>query len=240
MRKHRDMLRGFALGVLFTALVAAVPMAADASSGYKRTIDVVYNNIKVVIDGNEVTPRDANGNVVEPFAYNGTTYLPLRAISNALTGGAKPVSWDQSTYTVYIGERPIEPGKVVDMVDMKTYPAGQQAFKAGQSFQLRQRTYTPFNVLSSPSGGVFLLNGDYKTLSGFVACPDNAVYSEMLTYLTIWNRDTNEILFKIQPKPAEEPLPVSVDVTGVDKIEIVTTTSGCTFYNATLTTLSRG
>ncbi|MCI8478984.1 MAG: hypothetical protein HFE97_11755 [Oscillospiraceae bacterium] len=89
------LLRGFVLGVLLTALVAAIPVAAVATGGYKRTIDVVYNNIKLVIDGN----------VVEPFAYNGTTYLPLRAISNALTGGAKPVSWDQSTYTVYILHR---------------------------------------------------------------------------------------------------------------------------------------
>ena len=34
-----------------------------------------------------VGPIDANGNVVEPFAYQGTTYLPVRAAVNAITGG---------------------------------------------------------------------------------------------------------------------------------------------------------
>lgn len=119
---------------------------------------------------------------------------------------------------------------------MKTYPGGMQVFKAGQTFQLRQRTYTPFNMLSTLSGA-FLLNGDYTTLNGFVACPDNTRYYETDTYLTIQNLDTNEILFQIQPKPAEEPIPISVDVTGLDRIRISAT--WCTFYNATLTTISR-
>ena len=77
MRKKKDMLHGFVLGILLTALITAIPTVMATPT--KRTIDVVYNDIKLVIDGREVTPLDANGNVVEPFAYNGTTYLPLRA-----------------------------------------------------------------------------------------------------------------------------------------------------------------
>ncbi len=46
-------------------------------------------------------PKDANGNVVEPFTMNGTTYLPVRAISNALE---KDVEWDGEAFSVYIGK----------------------------------------------------------------------------------------------------------------------------------------
>ena len=39
--------------------------------------ELYYNNIKIYIDGAEIVPKDANGNTVEPFMMNGTTYLPV-------------------------------------------------------------------------------------------------------------------------------------------------------------------
>ncbi len=68
-------------------------ITAFAQSGTQK-IDAVYNNIKIVVDGKEVSTS------TEPFIYNGTTYLPVRAIGEAL---GKDVSWDSATNTVYIG-----------------------------------------------------------------------------------------------------------------------------------------
>ena len=42
---------------------------------------------------------DVNGNPVSGFVYDGTTYVPARAISEA---NGKDVTWDQQTGTVYI------------------------------------------------------------------------------------------------------------------------------------------
>lgn len=64
-----------------------------------QMIEVVYNNIKITLDGTVLTPKDANGETVEPFIYNGSTYLPLRAVGQAF---GKDVSWDQETATVGI------------------------------------------------------------------------------------------------------------------------------------------
>ena len=75
-------------------------MGALAASG-TRTLEVTYKDIKLVIDGQEIVPKDAAGNVVEPFQANGTTYLPVRAIGEAL---GKEVTWDGSTNTVYVGQ----------------------------------------------------------------------------------------------------------------------------------------
>lgn len=66
-----------------------------------KTITVGYANIAVTVDGVEITPKDVNGNVTEPFIYNGTTYVPARAISEAL---GKTVAWDDTDKTVIIGE----------------------------------------------------------------------------------------------------------------------------------------
>lgn len=71
------------------------------AAGYTQTITVTYKDIKLVVDGVEVTPKDANGAEVEPFIYNGTTYLPIRAIGSAL---GKQVQWDGNTNTAYLGD----------------------------------------------------------------------------------------------------------------------------------------
>lgn len=60
---------------------------------------LVYRGIKIILDGTLITPRDASGNVVEPFIIDGTTYLPVRALSNAL---GFDVGWDNATSTVSI------------------------------------------------------------------------------------------------------------------------------------------
>ena len=81
--------------------VMLVTATAYAASYTTKNIAATYKNIKLIVDGTQVTPRDANGAVVEPFVYNGTTYLPVRAVSTAL---GKQVRWDGNTNTVYIGD----------------------------------------------------------------------------------------------------------------------------------------
>ena len=61
------------------------------------------NGIKIFVDGQKINPKDAQGNSVQPFIYNGTTYLPVRAVADAL---GKAVYWDGPNYTVYLGKAP--------------------------------------------------------------------------------------------------------------------------------------
>ena len=80
--------------VLVLAAVFATTAFATVGS---RTAELFYNNIKVMINGKEVTPMDANGNAVEPFVIDGTTYLPVRGVASAL---GMNVGWDSATSTV--------------------------------------------------------------------------------------------------------------------------------------------
>ncbi len=86
---------GFLIGFL---LITVFTIGIFAKSGTVRK-SILYNNIKIVLNGNSVTPTDANGYYVEPFAIDGTTYLPVRAIANALGLG---VGWDGKTNTVVL------------------------------------------------------------------------------------------------------------------------------------------
>ncbi len=88
--------------LVYGLLVLAFSMIIFADS-YAKSIDVVYRNIQLVVDNQKVQlGTDSAGQAIEPFIYNGTTYLPVRAVGEAL---GKEVSWDGETNTVYIGKR---------------------------------------------------------------------------------------------------------------------------------------
>lgn len=91
----RKQWKGFLSGLVTAAMLLAFVTSAYAA--YQRQATLDYTGIKITLNGQPVTPADANGNPVEPFAMEGTTYLPVRAIANALGLG---VEWEQATQTV--------------------------------------------------------------------------------------------------------------------------------------------
>ena len=97
---NKDKLTGYVAGLVTAVLLCSSVAFAQS---IEKTITAVYNNIKIIVNGEEVTPTDVNGNVVEPFISDGTTYLPVRALANAL---GQEVFWDGETNSVYIGEVP--------------------------------------------------------------------------------------------------------------------------------------
>lgn len=96
--------RSFVSGGLVTLVLVGLVGTAAATVG-QRTENLDYSNIKVTLDGQQVNLVDANGKAVEPFAISGTTYLPVRAVADAL---GLNVSWDSETSTVVLstGETP--------------------------------------------------------------------------------------------------------------------------------------
>lgn len=82
-------------------LIFALSICAVASNGNK-TAKLYYRDIKINVNGETITPKDATGKTVEPFIIDGTTYLPVRAVAEALDCD---VSWDSSTSTVIITDK---------------------------------------------------------------------------------------------------------------------------------------
>lgn len=64
-------------------LVGLLVTAALATNGQMQK-SVTYADYKITVDGQEVTPTDVNGKSTEPFAIEGSIYVPIRAISEAL------------------------------------------------------------------------------------------------------------------------------------------------------------
>ena len=83
--------------VLVAALFVAVAVPAYAAMTSKDIS--VFTGVRIFLDGNELHPIDVKGNDLEAFIYEGTTYVPLRTVGEAL--GAE-VSWDKDAKIVYI------------------------------------------------------------------------------------------------------------------------------------------
>lgn len=79
--------------------VAAALIVGAAPTAYAKVADmdipVMFNNIKILVDGKELKTDK------EPFIYEGTTYLPVRAVGEAV---GKNVAWDAVSQTVILGE----------------------------------------------------------------------------------------------------------------------------------------
>lgn len=84
--------------LLIAAVFVVLSISVSASTG-TVTKELNYAEIKIQLDGEELIPTDANGNYVEPFIIDGTTYLPVRGIASALRLN---VGWDGATKTVLL------------------------------------------------------------------------------------------------------------------------------------------
>ncbi|MBS7224888.1 MAG: hypothetical protein KH050_06040 [Clostridiaceae bacterium] len=85
----------------FTALMlmlAILIIPAAAAKTYRQQIAVEYG-ISLEINGEQAVLTDPNGKTVQPFVYNGTTYVPIRAVAENF--GAY-VGYDSSDNTAFI------------------------------------------------------------------------------------------------------------------------------------------
>jgi foldase protein PrsA len=90
--KLKGLLAGLTIGVMLTGSVAY-------ASGTQ--IEVVFKNLKYMFDGKEVIAPEGQAG----FIYEGSTYVPLRFVSEAL---GKEVSMDEDTGTIWVGKKPSE------------------------------------------------------------------------------------------------------------------------------------
>ena len=95
MKRTLNHFTKFVCGVL-VALLTLSTVTVFAATNTTKQISVTSGNINLVVNGKHVIPKDAAGNVVEPFLYDGTVFVPLRAVAEALN---MDPTWDSATTT---------------------------------------------------------------------------------------------------------------------------------------------
>lgn len=104
MERVRDMKKKWiALG---TTLVMTAAMAMPAMAAIDYETARLRPDFTIVIDGKEKNFKRADGSAAFALVYEDSTYLPLRAIGEAL---GKNVNWDEDTKTITLeGKREAE------------------------------------------------------------------------------------------------------------------------------------
>ena len=88
------------LVLVFLLVLGAIGVyAASSLQEIKATLN---SSLTFLVHGAKWQPKDANGNNIIPISYNGTTYVPLRAVAEALNTA---VDYDSTTKQITIGEK---------------------------------------------------------------------------------------------------------------------------------------
>ncbi len=174
----KERIQGIISGILIGALCTGGAVFAKSAV---ENIEVAYDNIKIYMDGELVDPRDANGQKVEPFIYNGTTYLPVRAVGTAI---GKEVSWDGVEKVVYLGAKPGNADNWFDVCKPYQYKQGTEyTLVDNKYFVMSGKKYTNGFVLNNgykhSSEALFNLEGEYSSLSFTVGHIDDTEQADV-------------------------------------------------------------
>lgn len=85
--------------IIAAAMLLSFCLGVGASNGLEEINALLNRGITIKMDGQAQEMYDANGERVYPISYNGTTYLPVRAVSNMLGLG---VMWDEASNSVLL------------------------------------------------------------------------------------------------------------------------------------------
>lgn len=203
-------IKGFIVGCIVTGILS-MSMFTVFAEPISKNITAMYNNIKIYVDGNLIQPKDAAGNSIEPFIYNGTTYLPVRAIGEAL---GKTVQWDGKTNSVHIGKvvvqmsKQIQPYHTGGFTFMNTpFTMGGVKYYNGYSFR---------NEFKEQGTISFNLDGKYELIEGKIGIDDE--YNNSNLYVEIYGDDT--LLTSYNLERGQLPKDFSWDVKGVLKLSV--------------------
>lgn len=211
----------FLLGVLTTLLLVCLVMPAMAAA--MKTIEV-FTGVKIYIDDKQLNPTDPNGNPVDVFIYDGTTYLPVRAVSEAV---GKAVLWDGATQSVYLG-RHSSSEPAVWLSDLDYFSGTSEREFTTVVSQLDNTGTLHYHCITKSFERTYKLNSQYSRMTGSMyqsyderSYTINAgmgveIYGDgKLLYVNQLPEDTTGF----------EPTEFDVDLTGVLELRVVFKTS---------------
>ena len=193
-----EMLLTIDRGYLDTSDLKSSVMPSDPSNLKNVKIDA-YTGVNIYVDGQLFTPKDANGNKVSPFVYNGTTYLPARAISTLYAAG---IEWKNNA--VYISSSNIDSDSYYyDENGNKIYIKNYPSVPVSGEKPSNQLTRTQLNAVTGMKiyidGQLFTpqdVNGkevEVFAINGTTYLPARAIASMFGTSIS-WDQTTNSAI----------------------------------------------
>lgn len=206
------------LSYFLSGMMAALLMVSLIVPGfavYSKNV-TVFPGVSIFVNDQKINPTDAKGNPVEAFIYEGTTYLPVRAVSEALD---LPIQWEGTSKSVYIGSHTGDK-PAVWVADMDYFDKDSFWFATGSVVKdnLGNEHQHCITDMGRKDYVTYKLNTQYTRLTG--------VYFQQYDYrsneggtLTIYADD--EKIWEGKVGGGIDPINISVDVTGVLELKIM-------------------
>ncbi len=200
-------LQGFVAGILCCVLFAGISVFAKNKT---EVIEVLYNNIKVYKDNVLCELKDANGTVVEPFIYNGTTYMPVRGTANLAD---MEVTWDGSTQSVYLWDELVPEGSFL-MDVCPPYETGYDyedySGQSGKSFKMSgQKFSNGFSLDYTGDFALFNLDSKYSDIELTIGHIDGGGMIDRTVYFYVDGKLVKEVDVEAEGLPKNISIPVN-------------------------------
>lgn len=212
-KKAKSIISGLLVGA---TLAATSLLAANTITLY----NVLAEGVTIVVDGQKINPTDASGNTVEPIIYNGTTYLPVRAVANAF---GKAVYWDGETTTVYLGDMDGKLEKpTAALRDLKSLSSSHYSVNNPKDNYENNYTHALKGSDTLSNKGYtyeYLTNKKYSKFKA-VLCVENGTSSHLDATFTIV-ADGTTIYTSPTINKISEPVAIDVDISGYNDIKLV-------------------
>lgn len=217
----------FGITVLMAVCLCAGAMAAG---GLQQIQAYLNRDITIKLDGQTQIMYDAKGNRVYPVSYNGTTYVPIRAVSNML---GIDVDWDGPSNTVLLGKTGTAKDFIEDLEPYYTSGVHRYTAKDATSRTIAGKKYSTYMVKSSGRTDYcarYDLGGKYTTLT-FSAYTEESMSGG--NYIQLFG-DNDELIANLEITPEALPETYTVDLTGVTQLTISSTVGDLYIFNATI------
>ena len=159
--------------LLATVMVFAFAAGAVAGPAVQDITASLANDIKITLNGDAWTPMD-NGTAMAPIIYNGRTYLPVRAVGEAV---GLPVDWDEATRTVILGKAAVAPVEEEPAAPVEEEPAAPvEEEPAAPAAELAiEPTAVDFSKANPADVEIAVTWGDASKVTGITAVANSSL-----------------------------------------------------------------
>ena len=220
----KGIIAGLVAGITIATGITAIATETQSVQELSTLYNVQTEGIRIVIDGKEFTCTDANGAVVKPMIYNGTTYIPARAVSTAF---GKAVYWDGEESTVYLGKMD---GKLQNPTARLEDIENISEDKGG--FDVKKNVFDNYggfyntainnkDYFTNDTGAIFqgLLNGKYSTFKATLFVPKGSTWTTSPCVTIIGD---GEVIYKsVEMNKTSKAVDIEVDISGINDFKII-------------------
>ncbi|WP_276352302.1 hypothetical protein [Cohnella caldifontis] len=208
---------------LIMMMVAAMLCSSLGSAYAAANLDPIkafFNKgVSFVLNGERWQPKDASGKTLNAIYYNGTNYLPARAIAEALK---IPIDFDATNQIIYIGGKPGEKTPIFGM-PMEIDNIYAVLTKNPAETLVKDTQYKEVLKIDQYGDAVFTLDRKFKRLVLYAAVVDPGEHDVEFTSYNASELAGNmaDVALETHTVSPDDPVTEMVfNVEGLDKVRI--------------------